>query len=147
MGRLAAIATGVLLVGVAFVAASNVADTQRGLIAEVVTLFSGLAGAGLLLYGLVPKRRSAARPAVPARSPEPRPTTRLANDLVLGGGGLLIAAALLTGLNVSGGWLWTLMGALLLTPMVIGCAYLIAAFIRAPRREWRIDLRRLTGNR
>jgi hypothetical protein len=71
----------------------------------------------------------------------------LANDLVLGGGGLLIAAALLTGLNVSGGWLWTLMGALLLTPMVIGCAYLIAAFIRAPRREWRIDLRRLTGNR
>ena len=146
MGRIAAIAAGVLLIALAFVAASNVSDTRQGLIAEVTTLLAGLAGAGLLLYGLVPKRRTAAQPVVRTQSKAP-PTTRSANDLLIGSGGLLVAAALLTGLDVSGGWIWTLMGALLLSPMVIGCTYLIAAFIRAPRREWRIDLRRLTGLR
>ena len=147
MGRIAAIACGVMLIAVAFVAASNVADTRQGLIAEVVTLLSGLAGAGLLLYGLVPKRHVQVQPAAQAQSAATPVTLRSANDLLMGAGGLLIAAALLTGLSVSGGWGWTLLGAVLLSPMIIGCCYLIAAFLRAPQREWRIDLRRRTRRR
>jgi hypothetical protein len=147
VARVAAVASGALLILVAFIAAFNVADSRQGLIAEVVTLLSGLAGVGLLLYGLVPKRRVAGQPNVRAQSTVKRVAIRSANDLLIGAGGLLLAAVLLTGLNVSGGWLWTLLGAALLSPMVIGCVYLIAAFIRAPQREWRIDLRRLTGQR
>jgi hypothetical protein len=138
---------GLLLVAVAFIAATNVADTREGLIAEVVTLMSGLAGVGLLLYGLIPKRQ------VPVSAGAPRPVgsrsqgPRSANDLVLGTLGLVLAVGLLTGLVLSAGWLWALLGAVLLLPMTIGCAYLLAAFIRAPQREWRIDLRRLTSIR
>jgi len=142
-----AIGGGLLLVAVAFIAATRVADTREGLIAEVVTLISGLAGVSLLLYGLIPKR---AAPASSVRTPRAEgsgPGPRTANDLLFGGLGLLLAAVLLGGLVLSAGWLWALLGAVLLLPMTIGCGYLLAVFIRAPQREWRIDLRRLTSNR
>ena len=147
MKRPLAIGGGLLLVAVAFIAATNVADTREGLIAEVVTLLSGLAGVGLLLYGLIPKRPSPAS-AGPARhfglhSQGPRS----ANDLLLGTLGVVLAVGLLAGLVFSAGWLWALLGAVLLLPMTIGCGYLLAAFIRAPQRDWRIDLRRLTSIR
>jgi len=134
--------SGLLLVAVAFIAAGRVADTREGLIAEIVTLFGGLAGVALLLYGLVPKRRSAAaRPARPAREAPRRPRT--ANDLLIGGGGLTIALLLLGGLAYSGGWGWAALGGVLLVPMIAGSAYLVIAFARAPERDWSIDLRNL----
>ena len=75
MVRAAAIGCGVMLIAIAFIAAFSVADTQRGLVAEVVTLLAGLAGTGLLLYGLVPRRPASGSPKgdlprtrVPARS-------------------------------------------------------------------------------
>ncbi len=148
MRRVLALGAGLLLIAVAFVAASRVADTREGLIAEVVTLLSGLAGTGLLLYGLVPRRRRAGGAAPPPASGlTPKTARRSANDLVLGAGGLLVAAVLLGGLVVSAGWTWAFVGAVLLLPMLAGSTYLLAAFIRAPDREWRIDLQRLTGHR
>jgi hypothetical protein len=62
----------------------------------------------------------------------------------LGGGGLLIATILIVGIALSTGPLWGLLGLVLLLPMVAGCAYLCVRFLRAPEREWRIDLQRLT---
>jgi hypothetical protein len=142
-----ALAGGALLIALAFFAATNVADTRQGLIAEVVTLLSGLAGTALLLYGLIPGRAHTAR-----ENPRPSPSVpvhrvRSANDLLTGAGGLLLAAVMVGGLAISGGWLWALLGLLLLLPMVAGCVYLCAAFLRDPRREWKIDLHRLTGQR
>ena len=61
MARWIAAFAGLALVAIAFIAASHVADTREGLIAEVVTLFAGLVGVLLLLYGLVPKRAAASR--------------------------------------------------------------------------------------
>jgi hypothetical protein len=124
-----------------------VADTRQGLIAEVITLFAGLGGVGLLLYGLVPHRQGSPSQPKPPGKIVAGPRIRSATDLVIGSAGLVVAAALLAGLEVSAGWQWALMGAALLTPMVIGCGYLCVAFIRAPEREWKIDLRRLTGHR
>ena len=145
MARAAAIAFGAVLIAIAFVAALSVADTQRGLVAEVVTLLSGLAGTGLLLYGLVPRRPSSGSRA--GHLPRPRaPAVRTANDLLIGSGGLLLAAVLIAGLAVSGGWLWAALGGALLVPMMVGCTYLLAAFWRARDRQWRIDLKRLIGH-
>lgn len=143
MARWIAAIAGLSLVAIAFIAASHVADTREGLIAEVVTLFAGLVGVLLLLYGLVPKRAAVAPDAPPA-SPSPRQAgPRSANDLLLGAAGLLVAAVLLAGLVMSGGWGWAVIGALLLLPMVAGCVYLCAAFMAAPERDWTINLRRL----
>ena len=147
MRRALGVGGGLLLVAVAFIAATHVADTRDGLIAEVVTLLSGLAGVGLLLYGLIPKRAAPAAAGRPPRAEGSTPGPRTANDLLFGGLGLLLAFVLLTGLVLSAGWLWALLGAVLLLPMTIGCGYLLAVFVRAPQREWRIDLRRLTSNR
>ena len=147
MRRPVAIGGGLLLIAVAFLAATKVADTREGLIAEVVTLLSGLAGVGLLLYGLVPKRQARPGASSPARAEDSATRPRSANDLLVGGAGLLLALILLAGLVMSAGWLWALVGAVLLLPMIVGCGLLIANFIRAPQREWRIDLRRLTSLR
>ena len=145
MVRAAAIGCGALLIAIAFIAAFSVADTQRGLIAEVVTLLAGLAGTGLLLYGLVPRRPASGRPK--GDLPRTRgPAVRTANDLLIGSCGLLLAAVLMAGLAVSGGWLWVALGGLLLVPMMVGCTYLVAAFWRARERQWRIDLKRLIGH-
>ena len=145
MARWIAVLAGLALVAIAFIAASHVADTREGLIAEVVTLFAGLVGVLLLLYGLVPKRSTAARDATPASPSSRRVGPRSANDLLLGSTGLLVAAVLLSGLVMSGGWQWAVIGALLLLPMIAGCVYLCAAFMTAPQRDWTISLRRLIG--
>jgi hypothetical protein len=139
-------ASGLLLIAVAFVAAGRVADTREGLIAEVVTLFAGLAGVALLLYGLVP-RRNGPSPAPVARPAGTDRRRRTGNDLVVGGGGIVIAVLLLGGLALSGGWGWAALGAVLLVPMIAGSAYLVIAFIRAPERDWSVDLRRLFTSR
>lgn len=137
--------SGLLLIAVAFVAASQVADTREGLIAEIVTLLSGLAGVGLLLYGLVPKRASTVAPA--GRTRRAPPSRRSANDLLVAGGGIVLAAILLGGIAASAGWAWALLGAVLLLPMLTGCVYLVVAFSRSPEREWTIDLHRLLRRR
>src|SRR5436309_1578918 len=93
MSRAIFAATGVLLIAVAFMAASRVADTRQGLIAEIVTLIAGLAGVALLLYGLVPQRSASGPPQLqPRLRTEGRPRT--ANDLLLGAGGAVLAALL-----------------------------------------------------
>ncbi len=145
--RAAAIGSGALLIGVAFVAAFGVADTRQGLVAEVVTLLSGLTGTGLLIYGLVPSWTSGARHDSGRSAAPPKASPRTANDLVIGVPGLLLVGVLLTGLAISGGWLWASLGGLLLLPMGIGSAYLVAAFTRDQDRMWRIDLRRFTRRR
>lgn len=147
MRRTLGVGGGLLLVAVAFIAATNVADTRQGLIAEIVTLLSGLAGVALLLYGLVPKRPATPSAGMPRPAEAAAKRPRTANDLVLGAAGLLLAAVLLTGIVLSAGWTWALLGTVLLLPMTLGSGYLLASFIRAPQRDWRIDLRRLTSNR
>lgn len=144
--RRLALATGAALVLVAFMAGSRVANTREGLVFEAVALLAGLAGVSLVLYGWVAAAVRAG-PGTP-RSPlalQPRVQIRSANELLIGGGGLVVAAVLVSGIGFTAGALWALMGFLLLLPMIIGCAYLCLRFLRAPRREWKIDLRRLTN--
>jgi hypothetical protein len=144
--RWLALATGAALVLVAFVAGGRVANTREGLVFEAVALLAGLAGVSLVLYGWVAAAVRAG-PGTP-RSPlalQPRVQIRSANELLIGGGGLVVAAVMVTGIGFTAGVLWALMGFLLLLPMIIGCAYLCLRFLRAPRREWKIDLRRLTN--
>lgn len=143
--RWLALAVGAGLVAIAFFAGSRVADTREGLIYEIVALLAGLAGVGLIIYGWV---GPAAR-AYPVRRPSPAVAPapvriRSANDLVIGGGGLIVAAVLVAGIGLSAGLLWGLMGLVLLLPMVIGCSYLCLRFLRAPERDWKIDVERLT---
>jgi len=146
--RWMALGAGTLLVVVAFLAGSRVADTREGLIFEVVALLSGLAGVMLLIYGWV--SAVAQTPAGPARAPvtiQQPVRVRTANDLLIGGAGLTIATVLVAGLAVSAGPLWAVLGLVLLLPMAIGAAYLCVRFLRAPFREWKIDLQRLTHRR
>ncbi len=147
MKRAIFIASGLLLIAVAFLAAGRVADSREGLIAEIVTLLAGLAGVAMLLYGLVPKRPAPASPTPRARPRIDERGPRTANDLLIGGGGIAIALLLLGGLGLSGGWGWAALGAVLLVPMIAGSAYLVIAFFRAPECDWTIDLRRLFASR
>jgi hypothetical protein len=144
--RWPALLAGILLIGAAFLAAGRVADTREGLIFEVITLLAGMAGVILVLYGLfATSGRTGGQPAeLSTRIRPPPQRVRSANDLLLGGGGLLIATILIVGIALSTGPLWGLLGLVLLLPMVAGCAYLCVRFLRAPEREWRIDLQRLT---
>jgi hypothetical protein len=142
--RWLALATGAALVVIAFVAGSRVADTREGLLYEVTALLAGLTGVSLVLYGWVSGARPRAQ-AMSSRAPKPSPVeSRSATELLAGGLGLLIAAGLVVGIAISAGVLWALMGFVLLLPMTLGCTYLCLRFLRAPRREWKIDLRRLT---
>ena len=143
--RWVALAAGAVLVATAFFAGSRVADTRDGLIYEVVALLAGLAGVGLVLYGWVAPAAVAHR-MIPRPAPTSPPPVRVrtANDLLLGGGGLVIAVVLVAGIGFSAGAPWAVMGLVLLLPMIIGSAYLCLRFLRAPQREWRIDLQRLT---
>jgi len=127
--RWVSIGTGVVLIVVAFAAATLVADTREGLIAEVIMLLGGLAGISFFLYGLVARTR---RP-VPASLTKPvqPPAIRPAREFAMGGGGLFLAAILLSGLAISGGWQWAALGFVLLLPMIVGSAYLCARFLRA----------------
>ena len=138
------LAAGAALIAIAFVAGSRVADTREGLLYEVTALLAGLVGVSLVLYAWV----SGARPrAGGISSPPAKPPavqSRTATDLLVGGVGLLIAAGLVAGIALSAGALWALMGFVLLLPMTLGSAYLCFRFLRAPQRQWKIDLRRLT---
>jgi hypothetical protein len=127
--RWLSLVAGITFVALAFAAATRVADTRDGLIAEVVTLFSGLAGVSLILYGLFAGARPSrpgvgAAPAVPARPPSAR-------DLVVGAGGLGLAALLLGGLLLSAGWQWAALGFVILLPMIVGSAFLCGRFLMA----------------
>jgi hypothetical protein len=133
---------GTALVVLAFAAASRVADTRQGLIAEVITLLSGVAGIGLLLYGIF----SGARPSPTVARMSTRVATRSievrsANDLVIGSAGIALAVVLLGGIAMTGGFAWAALGMILLAPMIVGSSYLAARFIRAPDRDWRVGLR------
>lgn len=143
--RWLALGTGAVLVVVAFLAGSRVADTREGLVFEVIALLAGLAGVILVMYGWVAATARAhagpplARAALPAA-----PQVRSANELVIGGGGLVIVAVLVTGIALSASVLWAVLGLVLLMPMAIGCAFLCLRFLRAPKRDWKIDIDRLT---
>ena len=148
MKRWLSLAVGAVLVVVAFLAGLRVSDTREGLIYEIVTLFSGLIGVSLLLYGLVAnsfrgraRQRTAARPAPTASADK----VHSLNELVVGAGGLLVAAFLVIALAGSGGPLWGVLGFAILLPMVAGCGFLCYAFVRGPRRSWRFNLQKLTG--
>lgn len=130
--RAATLVAGGALVVVAFAAATRVADTREGLVAEVVTLLSGLVAVGLLMYGLTARRtRPQALMAESAPARPDRPKT--GKDLALGAGGLVLALILLVGLEVSGGPLWAGLGFVLLLPMISGCLYMCARYLRSRR--------------
>jgi hypothetical protein len=124
-----AVVAGVALVIVAFTAATRVADTREGLIAEVVTLLAGVAGVGFLIYGLAARTRTPMGERV-ARAPRPI-QPRTARDLLVGAGGVALAAILVIGLAISGGPLPAVFGLVLLLPMIAGCVYLCVRFLRA----------------
>ena len=141
--RWVSLGVGATLLLIAFAAATRVADTRQGLIAEIVTLLAGLAGISLLLYGLIGgasrsaspvERRGPAKPSAPAV----RPLT----DLLAGAGGIVIALVLLGGLAVSGGFEWAGFGLLIMVPMIAGSVYLCVRFARAPARDWKIELKK-----
>ena len=142
-----ALGAGLALVVVAFLAGARVADTREGLVYEVVTLLAGLAGVGLLLYGLVSalgRQRPTTQAAKVGRPADQK--VHNAAELVVGAIGLLVAAALLAGVSATAGPMWGLLGSVLLLPMIAGSAYLCISFVRGPRREWKIDLRSLVGH-
>jgi hypothetical protein len=146
--RWAALGAGVVLVVAAFLAGSRVADTREGLIYEVVTLLAGLAGVSLLLYGLVaPMSRAGGTPQSPRVAPPTSQRVHNAGELLVGVAGLVISAVLLGGIAATAGWLWALLGGVLLLPMIAGCIYLSLSFARAERREWTIDFQKLMRNR
>jgi hypothetical protein len=124
-----ALVAGVLLVIVAFGAATRVADTREGLIAEVVTLLAGGAGVGFLIYGLAARHQARGGERV-TRAPRPL-HPRTTRDLLLGAGGVVLSAILVAGLAISGGPLSAVFGLVLLTPMIAGCVYLCVRFLRA----------------
>lgn len=139
---------GAVSITVAFFAATRVADTREGLLYEVVTLFAALIGVILIMVGLFAhtmRPRGSSDPRVVSGSSEPQ--VHFASELLAGAGGLILAALLLAGLFASSGPIWGLLGLALLLPMIAGSAYLCLRFIRGPKREWRIDVRDLTGRR
>jgi hypothetical protein len=125
--RLSLIA-GIALVAIAFGAATRVADTREGLIAEVVTLLAGLVGISMVLYGLFAGARPASRPAIP-RSPAPSRTPS-AREFVIGAAGLGLATILVSGLGITAGLEWAAVGLVVLLPMIVGSAILCARFLR-----------------
>jgi hypothetical protein len=127
--RWLSLVAGIAFVVLAFAAATRVADTRDGLIAEVVTLFSGLAGVSLVLYGLFAGALGT-KPGVVSTPPPPaRPPS--ARDLAIGAGGLGLAAILLGGLFISAGWQWAAVGFVILLPMIAGSAFLCGRFLMA----------------
>ena len=129
MRRLSLVAGGALI-AIAFGAATFVADTREGLIAEVVTLMAGLLGASLLLYGLLAGSRPAPQPAASAISPAAAraPSSR---EFTIGTAGLGLAAILIGGLAITAGWQWAALAAVMLLPMIAGSAFLCGRFLRA----------------
>jgi hypothetical protein len=144
--RWLSILAGLALIAVAFVAATQVENSRRGLIAEVILYLGGAVGLVLLFYGLFARSRASTtvqRQPLEARTHKPRVPT--ANDLVLGTSGIVLAIVLLSGLAISAGTLWLVLGFVLLLPMIAGSLYLSLRFLRAPNRDWRVDLRPFRG--
>ena len=137
---------GLALIAVAAIAAVRVENSREGLIAEAITLLGGMAGLVLLFYGIYSRPRpSTSVLSASSRTIATEPKVRSANDLMLGTAGILITSGLLSGLWFSGGLLWAGFGFLLLLPMVAGSFYLCLRFLRAPTRDWRVDLRSFRG--
>ena len=120
---------GIAFVVMAFAAATRVTDTREGLIAEVVTLFSGLAGVSLVLYGVFAVARPASKPGAATTTPTPPARPPSARDLAIGAGGLGLAAILLGGLFISAGWQWAALGFVILLPMIAGSVFLCGRFL------------------
>lgn len=132
--RLPSLIAGIALIVVAFGAATRVADTREGLIAEAITLLSGLAGISLVLYALFARARPAPAGATPPPAPARSPNAR---DFAIGSAGLALAAVLIGGLGITAGWQWAAWGAVLLLPMIAGSAFLCGRYLRSssgPRR-------------
>ena len=127
MRRLSLVA-GVALIFIAFGAATRVANTREGLIAEAITFLAGLVGMILVFYGLFAGDLPVA-PAVP-RSPAAA-TTPSRRQFAMGAGGLGLAAILIGGSGISAGWQWAGLSAVVLLPMIVGSAVLCARFLRA----------------
>lgn len=142
--RWLALGIGAVLIVIAFVAAGRVADTQQGLVSEVIALFAGLVGVSLVLYAWVSGARPRPAGTPPTPGAQPRVQIRSATELLVGVVGLIVAAALIAGVALSAGGLWVIVALVLLLPMILGSSYLCVRFLRAPKREWKIDLRRLT---
>ena len=126
--RRPSLVAGAGLIAIAFGAATFVADTREGLIAEVVTLMAGLVGVSLLLYGLLARTRRAPRPAVAITPASRAPSSREFN---IGAAGLGLAVILIGGLAISAGWQWAALGSVMLSPMIAGSAFLCSRFLRA----------------
>jgi hypothetical protein len=127
--RRLAVVPGAVLIAIAFAAATRVANTREGLIAEVITLLAGLAGMTLVFFGLFTGLRLAPRPSIerppaPARPPSLR-------DFALGAAGLLLAVFLIGGWGISAGWQWAALSLVVLLPMIVGSAFLCIRFLRA----------------
>lgn len=130
--RWIALVAGIALVALAVAAVTRVEDTREGLVAEIVTLLSALAGISLLIYALTARPRPPGMRAEPPPRPEEppaRPGTR--RDLALGAAGMALAVVLLGGLAVSGGAMWAGFGLALLLPMIAGSVYLCVRFLRS----------------
>ncbi len=126
MRRLSLVA-GVALIAIAFGAATRVANTREGLIAEAITFLAGLVGMILVFYGLF----AGARPAAPAVPRSPAAATKPSRrQFAMGVGGLGLAAILIGGSGISAGWQWAGLSAVVLLPMIVGSAVLCARFLR-----------------
>lgn len=125
----------------AAIAATRVENSRAGLIAEVILYLGAVAGLVLLFYGLYARHTPATSVPSPSSASTPPEQIRYANDLVLGGAGIFLALVLLSGLAISAGILWATLGFILLLPMLAGSFYLSLRFLRAPLREWRVELR------
>ncbi len=119
------------LIALAFGAATHVADTREGLIAEVITLMAGLVGVSLLLYGLLagaarpaPRPTTSSSPPAPVRAPSPK-------EFTIGAAGLGLALLLISGLAITAGWEFAALGSVMLLPMIAGSAFLCGRFLRA----------------
>jgi len=146
--RWVSLAIGLLVIGLAFGAATHVADTREGLIAEVITEFAALIGIVLILYGLFAGSiRSRGRTSSERRPAATTPAVRTVRDLAQGIAGLLVALVLLTGIALSAGISWALLGGVLLLPMIAGSIYLCARFMTAPVRSWKLELKWPGGQR
>jgi hypothetical protein len=120
---------GVVLIAFAFAAATRVANTREGLIAEVITLLGGLAGMTLVFFGLFSGPRLSTRSTAPLqRAPARPPSTR---DFALGAAGLVLAVLLISGWGISAGWQWAALSVVVLLPMIVGSAVLCIRFLRA----------------
>lgn len=129
--RWLALVAGAGLIALAFGAATHVADTREGLIAEVITLMAGLVGVSLLLYGLL---AGAARPA-------PRPSTSSAaplrpssgKEFTIGAAGIGLAVILIGGLALTAGWEFAALGSVMLLPMIAGSVFLCGRYLLADK--------------